>query len=167
MRNTLFDTNDGKSLEEYNKDIKRTGIQSSASNGISTHFIRDIFDVDCELLKAKNIFPCRLYKDYEGWTADNMKLALMKLSTDWTDMYGFEVPLEIGDKWIDESKGTHTTSGYTLSQKDVGVVMDLLDKQYGEGTMTEERKKAAELALSWVGRGHYSEYHTTHDFLYS
>lgn len=153
----------------------RSGIKPDVNN--VQHFFRDIFDVDCALLKAKNVFPCRVEKDEEGtdrtykgfksWTTDNMQAVLMKISMDWVDLYGFEVPLEIGDKW-EENDDEHTTSGYTLTSSDVKTVTELIKKQYSYNETDESQKErldAAELALSYVGRGHYSEVHTSHDFL--
>ena len=91
----------------------------------------------------------------------------MKISMDWVDLYGFEVPLEIGDKWV-ENDAEHTTSGYTLTSSDVKTVTELIKKQYGYSETNESQKErldATALALSYVGRGHYSEVHTSHDFL--
>lgn len=141
--------------------------KTSTASGTMGHFYRDIFDVDCALLKGKGIFPCRDYTDFESWTTDNMQIALMKISMDWADMYGFEVPLEIGDKWEKEEEN-RTTSGYTLTSSDVKKILELITKQYNYSETNEsqkERLEAAELALSSVGRGHYSEVHTSHDFL--
>ena len=141
--------------------------KTSIASGTSGHFFRDIFDVDCALLKGKGIFPCRDYTDFESWTTDNMQIALMKISMDWADMYGFEVPLEIGDKWEKEEEN-RTTSGYTLTSSDVKKITELIKKQYNYSETNESQKErldATELALSYVGRGHYSEVHTSHDFL--
>ena len=152
--------------DENNTDQWAVSKTSIASDTMG-HFYRDIFDVDCALLKGKGIFPCREYTDFESWTTDNMQIALMKISADWAELYGFEAPLEIGDKWVKE-EDDRTTSGYTLTSSDVKTVMELIKKQYGYSETNEsqkERLEATELALSHVGRGHYSEVHTSHDFL--
>lgn len=154
-------------LTEEDNTEQWAASKTSIASGTAGHFYRDIFDVDCSLLKGKGIFPCREYKDFESWTTDNMQLALMKLSTDWAEMYGFEVPLEIGGEWK-EDESERDTSGYTLTNNDVKKILELIKKQYNYSETDEtqkERLDAAELALSYVGRGHYSEVHTSHDFL--
>ncbi len=115
-----------------------------------TYLLRDIFDVDCNLEKDAFVFPIHDYHKYEGWTADNMQLVLNKISMDWNEIYGYDIPWEIGT--------------YTLGEKDIKLISQKLEEQYGE-VYTEKRKEAVELALSWVGRGHYNEYHAAHDFL--
>jgi len=162
----------GKGVNLWSED----GVQwyvASEKNGIKADdignksWIRDIFDADCLLLKAKGIFPIRDVKDYKGWDTDNMQTALMKLSTDWTDMYGFNVPLEIGDKWdknqADRTEEGISTAGYTLNSEDISIIMKLIEAQYPN--LSENRKNAVELTLKWVGKGHYSEVHKAHDFL--
>lgn len=159
-RGVNFLTEEGNSSQW---EVSKTAIASETAG----HFYRDIFDVDCSILKGKGIFPCREYKDFKSWTTENMQIALMKISMDWAELYGFEVPLEIGDKWEKEEED-RTTSGYTLTNADVNKILELIKKQYDYSETNEtqkERLDAAELALSYVGRGHYSEVHTSHDFL--
>ncbi len=158
----LWATDDGT---QWYTASEKNGIK--AADIAEKTWVRDIFDADCLLLKAKGIFPIRDVKDYKGWDTDNMQLALMKLSTDWTDMYGFNVPLEIGDKWdkkqADRTQEDIHTSGYTLNSNDISIIMKLIEAQYPD--LSENRKDAVELVLKWVGKGHYSEVHKTHDFL--
>ena len=55
-------------------------------------------------------------------------------------------------------------SGYTLTENDIDKIVDELKKTYGS-TFTEERETVVRTALHWCGRGHYSPYHTDHNFL--
>lgn len=125
------------------------------------HLMRDIFDVDCMVKKGVDTLPFRAsewYK-YEGWTADNMTLALNRMAMDWYELYGFDIPFEIGGRI-----NTADTSGYTLSQDDIKVILEALKSKYG-ADFTENRAEAIEYTLNWVGRGHYSEQHKEHNFL--
>lgn len=125
------------------------------------HLMRDIFDVDCMVKKGLDTLPFRAsewYK-YEGWTADNMTLALNRMAMDWYELYGFDIPFEIGGRI-----NTADTSGYTLSQDDIKVILEALKSKYG-ADFTENRAEAIEYTLNWVGRGHYSEQHKEHNFL--
>lgn len=124
------------------------------------HLMRDIFDVDCMIKKGNNTLPIRTsdWKSYEGWTDENMTLAIMRMSMDWHELYGFDIPLEIGDK-IGEG-----TAGFTLAQDDIDNIVEALKNKYGAG-FTSEREEAVRLTLAWVGRGHYSDLHKEHGFL--
>lgn len=113
--------------------------------------IRDIFDVDCMVDKGCNVFPFgSSYEEYEGWNADNMTLALARTSVDWYGLYEFDIPIEVG--------------GMTVARQDIKKILDALEAHYG-ADFDEDRRAAVELALYWVGRGHYSENHKDHAFL--
>lgn len=121
---------------------------------ISPQIYRDIFDVDMAIDKGDNVFPWGAvdeegWRKYEAWSADNMTFVAMRTSIDWNDIYGFDIPLEIGS--------------VSLSENDINLIVDGLKSEYGD-TFTESREDAVKFALRWVGRGHYSEEHTDHDF---
>ena len=124
---------------------------------VSTQTLRDIFDVDCMIDKGKNIFPWKAiknggkgYKEYMGWNSDNMTMVALRVTGDWNDLYGFDIPLEIGS--------------VSLSENDIKVISDALAMDYGSN-YTDTRKEAVEFILHWISRGHYSDKHTDHDFL--
>jgi len=102
----IWDNKEGKSLGDGGGT---TGFGLKTSNSFS--FMRDIFDVDCNILKAANVFPLGVsddnaWKNYKGWTSDNMTLAAMKTAGDWYEYYGFDIPFEIGSVPVDYSGGT-------------------------------------------------------------
>lgn len=121
---------------------------------------RDIFDIDCMLLKGNNVLPIRLnetedgkvtgFSEFESWTADNMTLVTARVPVDWTDIYKFDIPYEINQ--------------VTINEEDRKLILDALTDRYGS-KFTDARREAVELTLSWVGRGHYNEKHDIHDFL--
>lgn len=116
-------------------------------------YLRDIFDADCLIDKGNNIFPIEKddsYKDYEGWNADNMTLTGVKMTTNWTEMYEFDIPYEI--------------DGQPISQKDIDAIVENLKGTYGS-QFTEQREVVVRTALDWVGRFHYSETHKDHNLL--
>lgn len=122
--------------------------------GLYPQYMKDIFDIDCALKKGKRIFPLKSYKDYEGWSADNMQQALTKMVVDWTDIYGFDIPYEIsGDKFLTP-----------LSTEDINNIVEGIRGYHGS-QLTTTREEAVRLALKWVNRGHYAEGHSTHAFL--
>lgn len=130
--------------EEFAKGMKYR-------NDDCTHLIRDIFDVDCMIDKGKNIFPTgSKYKEYKGWNEENMTLALLRITQNWYDFYGFDIPYEVGV--------------LAVSEEDIDKIVESLKSSYGV-TFNEEREAAVRLALRWVGRGHYSEDHKDHAFL--
>lgn len=141
-----------------------SGFHVGSTNGDSGignyHLMRDIFDVDCMIKKGNDTLPIRtseFYK-YEGWSEDNMILALNRMAMDWHEVYGFDIPWEIGDKI---GSGT---SGFSLAQQDVDNIVDALKSKYGAG-FTQTREDAVRLTLAWIGRGHYSDTHKSHNFL--
>lgn len=142
-------------------------------------FARNIFDIDCGLKKGRGIFPIESYKNYKGWTEENMTLVITRITMDWHEAYGFDIPLEIGDKYIgatvtpekdkdgnvkkdEDIKGKQ--GGYSLSTKDIKNIINALKNKYGS-KFTKERENAIKTTLNWVGRGHYSDCHEDHDFL--
>lgn len=158
----------GTEWAEGTDGIDASGISSRA------HMLRDIFDVDCGIKKGRYLFPIKSGKpttkaflqQYEGWTEDNMVLALHRMAMDWNDCYGFDVPLELNmtKSWKDRSNNENINPLTALSDTDVKNIMDALKTKYG-ASFTQERQDTVEYALRWVGRGHYSEMHTGHGFL--
>lgn len=127
---------------------------------VSPTQVRDIFDIDCMIDKGGNAFPWGShYEDYEGWSEDNMSLALSRTTIDWLDTYGTDVNIELDRKTNDneEISGISTTT-------DLNDIIESLRVTYGDD-LTEDREAAVRLALSWVGRGHYNEHHKDHAFL--
>jgi len=114
-------------------------------------YLRDIFDCDCCIDKGDNIFPFgKNYQQYEGWSETNMALVLYRISQDWNELYDFDIPYEIGT--------------IALSPNDIDTIVEAVREHYGTA-FDEEREQAVRLALCWVGRGHYSDYHKDHAFL--
>lgn len=154
---------------------------------LAFHEFRDIFDVDCAVLKGDNIFPI---KDcnvdlYEGWNEDNMRLALMKFCANWHEEYEFDIPQEISYGEYGEKKKVEYTdkdgnkstekmivpyeygfdgAGQTpLSEQDINDIVNALKDKY-KSQFTSEREKAVRQTLGFVGKGHYNDLHK-HDFL--
>lgn len=119
-------------------------------DGISPFLLKDIFDIDCLLDKASNVFCCEELSDYEGWSADNKTIATLKTSIDWNEVYDFDIPLEVGCP--------------SLSPDDIEWLNNALKIQYGDD-YTEEKQEVMNLLFKWVGRGHFSDAHNSHDFL--
>lgn len=106
------------------------------------YLARDIFDVDTGVLKGSACFPTKETSEFFGWTSDNMNLALMKMSQDWGELYGFDIPWNIDDS-------------YTLNSKDINAVIKELQATYGS-KFTAEREAVVRTALSQVGYGNYN-----------
>lgn len=117
---------------------------------ISPFLLKDIFDIDCLLDKASNVFCCEELSDYAGWSADNKTVATLKTSIDWNEAYDFDIPLEVGCA--------------SLAPDDIEWLNNALKIQYGDD-YTEEKQKVMNLLFKWVGRGHFSDAHNFHDFL--
>lgn len=156
----------------------------------SYHLMKDIFDIDCNILKGDNIFPtigCDLGQ-YEGWNADNMQLAILKYCSDWHEEYGFDIPQEIcyspyaidrtthedvdlfkildtNEDTIKQIEGGYECGQDTLSQDDIDRICEELKSAYGS-SFTEEREEAVRFTLGYVGQGHYNPNHN-HNFLAS
>ena len=109
-------------------------------------FCRDIFDVDMCIEKGCLLFGYKDFRKYEGWTADNMVLAINRMAMDWYDAYGFDISMEIGDR------------NYRLAFDDIDLLCEGLKVTYGNN-FDATREELIREALSWVGRGHYSELH--------
>lgn len=109
-------------------------------------FCRDIFDVDMNIEKGCMVFGYEDWRKYEGWTADNMILAINRMAMDWYEAYGFDISMEIGDR------------NYRLAFDDIDLLCEGLKISYGTD-FNEQRETLIREALSWVGRGHYSELH--------
>lgn len=125
----------------------------SVRKDVPLFYLRDIFDADCLIDKGNNIFPIEKsdgYKDYEGWTADNMTLAGVKMTTNWTEMYEFDIPYEL--------------DGEPIGQQDIDAIVEGLKTAYGS-QFTEKREAVVRTALDWVGKFHYSETHKDHNLL--
>ena len=156
----------------FQKTLSNTSISDDYTMDMM-YFVRDIFDIDCALDKGSNIFPWGKnevnvphFEKYTGWDMDNMTLALMKITSDWNEYYGFDIPYEINGQ-------------VPLSEDDVEKIITELKANYGESIFNDygsgvgshlsedeklTRQQTIELALRWVGRGQYSEHHD-HDFL--
>lgn len=120
--------------------------------GGMVRYCRDIFDCDCIIKKGCNVFPYTDYTKYEGWTADNMSLAINRIAMNWYELYGFEVATEIGE------------CNYSLSEQDIEMLLVGLEAEYGTD-FTDDRKEITKAILSYVGRGHYTMHH--HPFEHS
>lgn len=127
---------------EWKEGINATNVSKNAFK------FQDIFDVDCCILYGKNVFPFDKPQKYEGWSVDNMSLAINRVAMDWYDVLGFDIPLEIGSKKLGES--------------DVKAIIEAVKEKY---KISEDREEALKTALSFVGRGHYNSYHDEHSFL--
>lgn len=162
----------------YGLNLKLNGTEWGSDYGTritsGMHMMRDIFDIDTNLLKGDNIFPLKCdFTNYEGWTEDNMTLAILKWVADWYDEYGFDIPQEIwyGDLGTENDDGTITPYDYgydgsgqaALSTDDIDAIVTALQSAYGS-SFDEEREEAVRMTLGFVGRGHYSQYHE-HNFL--
>ena len=137
---------------------------------------RDIFDADCYVLKGNNVFPFGGdYTQYEGWSADNMSLAISRTTIDWLDTYGLDANIELdihpnGKAFEYQMNGPKDYEwGYEFalstisSTEDINNIINSLKATYGDD-LSEEQEAVIRLALSWVNRGHYNEYHD-HAFL--
>ena len=130
--------------------MKKNRFLFNGDNKLALYSLRDIFDIDMAILKGWSAFPIGkkegesvyAYEQYEGWTADNMFLALSRVASEWNDYYEFDIPYEIGTE--------------SISSNDIEQICDVLKETYGE-EFTEEREDGIRLALTWVGRGHYSD----------
>lgn len=101
--------------------------------------MQDIFDVDTLIEKGACVFPIRYAWEYEGWTATNMTLAIGKMSGDWMELYGFDIPISIEGQLC-------------LSEDDITLFMEELDAAYGDN-ISQSRKDGVEAALRSVGTG--------------
>lgn len=146
-----------------NPSIQRTDIPFA--------YLRDIFDSDCLVDKSRNLFPIphTNYWEFPAWNASNMELAVAKAGVDWAGIYEFNIPMEIGGANTDEDdEGVITIEideVCTISDEDIEKIIQGLIANYGEGVMSEQRVEACKFALQWVGRGHYSDNHSDHNFL--
>ena len=61
-------------------------------------------------------------------------------------------------------KNVQEKAGIPLSEDDIKHISNALKNKYG-AYYTESREKVVKTALGWVGRAHYSDYHTEHSFL--
>ena len=149
------------------------GYKTRSSN--SYHLMRDIFDIDTLILKGDNIFPLQLdYHNYEGWSEDNMTLAILKWAADWYEEYGFDIPQEIWCGELGEENDDGTIEPYDygydgcgqapLSQTDIDNIVNAVKDNYGETIFNDDREAAVRFALGYVGKGHYNPAHD-HDFL--
>lgn len=127
---------------EWKEGINATNVSKNAFK------FQDIFDVDCCILYGKNVFPFDKPQKYEGWSVDNMSLAINRVAMDWYEAYGFDIPLEIGSKKLGES--------------DIKTIIEAVKEKY---EISEDREDALKTALGFVGRGHYNSYHDEHSFL--
>lgn len=121
------------------------GIEVHGTNAY--YYLKDIYDIDCYLDKGEDVFPINTHQQYKGWNEDNMITSILKTTADWKSIYGFDIPLELGED--------------TLALQDIDLITENI------GAINDDRKEAVRTALSWVGRGHYSDEHSDHAFLTS
>lgn len=132
----------------------------SVREDIPSSLIRDIFDIDCLIDKGGNVFLWGShYEDYEGWSSDNMSLAIGRTTIDWLSTYGTDANIELDRKTSSNEEITGISTADDLKN-----IINSLKAKYGSD-FTEDREAAVTLALSWLGRGHYSEDHKDHAFL--
>lgn len=162
----------------YGLNLKLDGNEWGSGYGTRVesgmHLMRDIFDIDTNVLKGDNIFPLKCdYKNFEGWTEDNITLAILKWAADWYEEYGFDIPQELwygelGDRHDDNTVDPYEY-GYdgagqaALSANDIEAIIGALKDKYGS-SFDEEREEAIRFTLGFVGKGHYSDKHQ-HNFL--
>ena len=99
--------------------------------------IQDIFDAD--MLITRPVFD----PDWEGWTENNMTLAVVRYNQDWEDIYGIVIASELG--------------GEGVSETEIKEYMDNLQKNYPD--LSARRREVIELALRKVGNMNYSQEH--------
>lgn len=110
----------------------------------------DIFDVDHSVEYGKMNFTYANYREYEGWNEDNMTIALMKYGQDWKELYGFDIPTEIGFGNVDYA--------------DIAAIDMALSEKYG-ADYGKVRQHVVNLALTAVGNGKYdSDAHHWHAY---
>lgn len=137
---------------EYYKSDDSEGLYSGVEvDGNLVRYCRDIFDIDCIILKGCNIFPMTDFTKYEGWTADNMLLVCNRLTMDWYEAYGFDIATEIGEY------------NYKLSTQDIEMLQAGLAAEYGT-SYDQDRQEIINALLAYIGRGHYTMHH--HPFTY-
>lgn len=112
----------------------------------------DIFDIDHNIKYGYGFFPISSYTSYEGWTADNMEIALLKYTNSWGDEYGFDIPVNLGTPQLSESEINKIVSGVVTHYENMGV------------TLSETRVNALREALKTVGNGQYSQLHHEHGY---
>ena len=89
--------------------------------------LKDIFDVDMGISYGYNMFPLfGEWENYEGWTSGNMSMCMGKITADWGELYGFDIPLEIGDhiakgteKYYETAGALTTSTGHEYSKQPV------------------------------------------------
>lgn len=102
---------------------------------------QDIFDVDHSIKYGRYNFPYNNWRNYEGWTSENMTLAMLKYGQDWNEIYGFDIPVNIGFG--------------TMQSADIVALNKALADKYGDN-YGEVRQYVVGLALKAVGNGTYS-----------
>ena len=162
----------------YGLNLKLNGSEWGSGYGTriesGMHLMKDIFDIDTNVLKGDNIFPLKCdYKNFEGWTEDNMTLAILKWAADWYEEYGFDIPQELWhgdlgtrneDNTVDPYEYGYDGAGQAaLSTDDIEKIVTALKDSYGTD-FDEEREEAVRFTLGFVGKGHYSNKHQ-HNFL--
>lgn len=128
--------------------------------GANIYRCNDIFDVDLCILYGWGLFPIggslsstgTTYKDFVPWTGDNMFLAVNKFRMDWDEIYGFDIPINLGYS--------------VLSDKEIEAIIESVTAAEGD-TLSDMRRRAIETALRAVGAGSYSQEHHGHAYLYS
>ncbi len=112
----------------------------------------DIFDVDHNIKYGFGFFPISSYTGYEGWTASNMEIAILKYANSWGDEYGFEIPVNLGTPQLSESEINKIVNGVVAHYENMGI------------TLSETRVNALRESLKTVGNGQYSQLHHEHGY---
>ncbi len=113
-----------------------TDYLSDASN-VNVKTAKDIFDIDKQILYPQTIFPYYNYKEYEGWNASNMELAIAKYKNSWIETYEFDIAENVGCP--------------ALSSKDMLAIKNAI----GYEGLSEKRKTVVDKVLASVGNGYY------------
>ena len=137
----------------YKKNGKKKEIETKADIGELLGVARlweDIFTVDNDVDYGKMQFTYADYRQYEGWNEDNKTIALTKYGQDWKEIYGFDIPTEIGFGEVDYA--------------DIQAVDMALAEKYG-ADYGPVRQHVVNLALAACGNGEYdSDAHHWHAY---
>lgn len=97
----------------------------------------DIFYADSTI--KRSVTP----ESWEGWTKDNMDLAIIKYGQDWEDLYGITIASSLG--------------GNAVSAVDKKEILATLKTNYP--SLSQERLDVISEGLDWVGNMGYSQAH--------
>lgn len=137
-----------KALENTKFPLKQEGYETQQMGAGA-----NLFGVDNLNKYGKSMFPCKDVCDYDGWTKENMDLAILKFKANWYNLYKIDVGEALGTRQL------------------IGSEIELL-KQYLEEyyqsigvSLTDVQKGVISKALVSVGRGNYSDDCEGHEYL--